>query len=111
MQIAILDDYQDNVRTLASYPRLAGHQVAIFRDHTKDVSTLAERLKDCEALVVLRERTPIAAPLLERLDKLRLISNVGVHPHIDLDACTRRGVIVSSFMGAGRPSYATAELT
>jgi D-3-phosphoglycerate dehydrogenase len=72
---------------------------------------LAARLKDTEALALLRERTPIRAPLLERLDKLRLISQVSVYPHIDVEACTRRGVIVSSFMAPGRPSYATAELT
>jgi D-3-phosphoglycerate dehydrogenase len=68
-------------------------------------------LKDTEALVLIRERTPIRAPLLERLDKLRLISQRSVYPHIDLDACTRRGIIVSSDMHPGHPSFATAELT
>jgi len=76
-----------------------------------DVDVLAERLKDTEALALLRERTPIRAPLLDRLDKLRLISQVGVVPHIDVEACTRRGVILSSSQMPGRPSYATAELT
>jgi D-3-phosphoglycerate dehydrogenase len=111
MKITILDDYQNTARTLGSFPRLADHEVTIWNDHTKDVGVLAERLKDTEALTLLRERTPIGAALLERLDKLRIISQVGVYPHIDIDACTRRGVIVSSFIGAGRPSYATAELT
>lgn len=111
MKIHILDDYQNTVRTLGSFPRLAGHDVTIWNDHTSDVRELAARLKDAEALVLLRERTQIGAPLLERLDKLRLISNVSVYPHIDVEACTRRGVLVSSFMGAGRTSYATAELT
>jgi D-3-phosphoglycerate dehydrogenase len=72
---------------------------------------LAERLRDTEALVLIRERTPIRAPLLERLDKLRIISQHSVYPHIDVDACTRRGVILSSNMHPGRPSFATAELT
>src|SRR2546430_15757811 len=72
---------------------------------------LAARLKDTEALALIRERTPIRAPLLERLDKLRLISQTGVYPHLDVEACTRHGVIVSSYMAPGRPSYATAELT
>jgi D-3-phosphoglycerate dehydrogenase len=49
--------------------------------------------------------------LLERLPKLRLISQRSVYPHIDVAACTRRGVIVSSSQHAGVPSYATAELT
>jgi D-3-phosphoglycerate dehydrogenase len=111
MKITILDDYQDTIRTLACFGKVAGHDVTIWNDHTKDVDTLASRLKDTEALTLLRERTPIRAPLLERLDKLRIISQVGVYPHVDVDACTRRGVILSSLMGAGRPSYATAELT
>src|SRR5438128_2648977 len=111
MNITILDDYQDTIRTLACFPRVAGHKVTIWNDHTKDVDTLAGRLKDTEALVLIRERTPIRAPLLERLDKLRLISQAGVFPHVDVDACTRRGVVVSSQTGPGRPSYATAELT
>lgn len=111
MNVAILDDYQDTVRTLACFGTITGHDVTIWRDHTKDVDVLAERLRDTAALALIRERTPIGAPLLERLDKLRLISQMGVYPHIDLDACTRRGVIVSSFMAPAQPSYATAELT
>jgi D-3-phosphoglycerate dehydrogenase len=111
MNIAILDDYQDTIRTLPCFSKVAGHHITIWNDHTKDTDTLAERLRDTEALALLRERTPIRAPLLERLDKLRLISQVGVYPHIDAEACTRRGVIVSSSQMPGRPSYATAELS
>ncbi|MGH7932117.1 MAG: D-2-hydroxyacid dehydrogenase family protein [Candidatus Binataceae bacterium] len=110
MKITILDDYQNFVRTLPCFSKVAGHDVTIWNDHTKDVDLLAERLKDIEALVLIRERTPIQAPLLERLGKLRIISQVGAFPHVDLDACTRHGVIMSSFMMPGRPSYATAEL-
>lgn len=110
MNITILDDYQDVVRTLDAFKKLAGHQVTIWNDHTKDVDVLADRLKDTEALVLIRERTPIRTPLLERLDKLRLISQHSVYPHIDVDTCTRRGVVLSSNMHPGRPSYATAEL-
>src|SRR2546426_10522813 len=111
MNITVLDDYQDTVRTLACFGNAAGHHVTIWNDHTQDVDVLAERLKDTEAVALIRERTPIRAPLLERLDKLRLISQVGVYPHIDVDACTRCGVIVSASTMPGRPSYATAELT
>jgi D-3-phosphoglycerate dehydrogenase / 2-oxoglutarate reductase len=111
MNITILDDYQNTIRTLECFRKVAGHDVTIWNDHTKDVGVLAARLKDTEALTLLRERTPIRAPLLERLDALRIISQVSVYPHIDVEACTRRGVIVSSFMAPGRPSYATAELT
>jgi D-3-phosphoglycerate dehydrogenase / 2-oxoglutarate reductase len=111
VNIAILDDYQDTVRTLACFDKVAGHAVTIWTDHTKDVAVLAERLRDTEALALIRERTPIRAPLLERLPTLRLISQVSVYPHIDVDACTRHGVILSSATLPGRPSYATAELT
>ena len=111
MNITILDDWQDTIRTLACFPRVAGHAVTIWNDHTKDVETLAKRLADTEALCLIRERTPIRAPLLERLDRLRLISQVGVFPHVDVDAATRRGVLMCSLTGPGRPSYATAELT
>src|ERR1700682_664601 len=111
MKISILDDYHDTVRTLACFTKLAGHDVEIWNDHVQDVDALAERLKDTEALVLIRERTQIRAPLLDRLDKLRLISQRSVYPHIDIDACTRRGVIVSSDQHPGSPSYAAAELT
>jgi len=111
MKISILDDYHDTLRTLACYGKLAGHDVKIWNDHVQDTDTLAKRLLDTEALVLIRERTKIEAPLLERLPKLRLISQRSVYPHIDIEACTRRGVIVSSNMHAGTPSYATAELT
>jgi D-3-phosphoglycerate dehydrogenase len=110
MKITILDDYQDTIRTLACFGKVAGHDVTIWNDHTKDVDVLAKRLADTEVLVLIRERTPIQAPLLERLDKLRMITQAGVYPHIDVAACTRRGVIVSAGTGPGRPSYATAEL-
>jgi D-3-phosphoglycerate dehydrogenase len=111
MKVSILDDYFDTLRTLACFQKLKGQQVEIWNDHVQDVDPLAERLKDTEALVLIRERTKIRAALLERLPKLRLISQRSVYPHIDIDACTRLGVIVSSNMHAGTPSYATAELT
>jgi D-3-phosphoglycerate dehydrogenase / 2-oxoglutarate reductase len=111
MKISILDDYHDTLRTLACFTKLAGHDVEIWNDHVQEVDALAERLKDTEALVLIRERTQIRAPLLDRLDKLKLISQRSVFPHIDIDACTRRGVIVSSSQHAGAPSYAAAELT
>src|SRR6186997_626774 len=111
MKIAILDDYQDTIRTLRCFDKVRLHDVTIWRDHTKDVDTLASRLKDTEVLVCIRERTPIGSPLLERLDRLRMVTQVGVVPNIDVPACTRRGVIVSSSQMPGKPSYATAELT
>jgi D-3-phosphoglycerate dehydrogenase len=110
MNITILDDYQDTIRTLDCFRKVAHHNVTIWNDHTTDTEVLAERLKDTEALALLRERTPIRARLLERLDRLRIISQMSVYPHIDVDACTRRGIIISSDT-ASHTSYATAELT
>lgn len=111
MKISILDDYHDTLRTLECFDKLNGHAVKIWNDHVQDVDVLADRLHDTEVLVLIRERTEIRAPLLERLEKLRLISQRSVYPHIDIDACTQRGIIVSSSQHPGTPSYAAAELT
>jgi D-3-phosphoglycerate dehydrogenase len=111
MKISILDDYFDTLRTLGCFSKLAGHDVTIWNDHVQDVDALAERLKDTEALVLIRERTQIRVPLLERLPRLKLISQRSVYPHIDIEACTRLGIVVSSNMHADTPSYAAAELT
>jgi D-3-phosphoglycerate dehydrogenase / 2-oxoglutarate reductase len=111
MKVSILDDYFDTVRTLACFSKLASHDVTIWNDHLQDDDALAKRLHDAEVLVLIRERTKIRAPLLERLPKLRLISQRSVYPHIDIEACTGLGVIVSSSQHADTPSYAAAELT
>lgn len=111
MKITILDDYFDTLRTLQCFRKLDGHEVTVWNDHVQNIDALTARLKDTEVLVLIRERTQIGEPLLERLDTLRLISQRSVYPHIDIDACTRCGVIVSSDQHAGSPSYAAAELT
>jgi D-3-phosphoglycerate dehydrogenase len=111
MKITILDDYFDTLRTLPCFAKLAGHDVEVWNDHVQETDALARRLKDTEALVLIRERTRIGSALLERLPALRLISQRSVYPHIDIDACTRQGVIVSSDQHPGTPSYAAAELT
>jgi D-3-phosphoglycerate dehydrogenase len=85
--------------------------VTVFTDHVEDTTRLAERLQGFDALVLIRERTEIRAPLLERLPDLRLISQRSVFPHIDVETCTRLGITVCSNLHAGSPSYATAELT
>jgi D-3-phosphoglycerate dehydrogenase len=111
MKVTILDDYHDTLRTLDCFGKLAGHDVTIWNDHVQDIDALAGRLKDTEVLVLIRERTKIRGPLLDRLPKLRLISQRSVYPHIDIADCTRLGIIVSSSQHADTPSYATAELT
>ena len=91
MKISMLDDYIDTLRTLACFSWLDTHAVTVWNDHVQDASTLAMRFKDAQVLVLIRERTQICAELLARLDKLRLISQRSVYPHIDIAACTRRG--------------------
>jgi D-3-phosphoglycerate dehydrogenase / 2-oxoglutarate reductase len=111
MRVSILDDYFDTLRTLPCFGKLAGHEVTVWNDHVENIDQLAQRLHDTEALVLIRERTKIRTPLLERLPHLKLISQRSVYPHIDVDTCTRLGVVVSSSQHPGTPSYATAELT
>ena len=111
MRVAILDDYFDTLRSLDCFAMLDGHEVTVWNDHVDDVGELAERLADTEVLVLIRERTRITADLLERLPQLLLISQRSVFPHIDVDACTRLGIVVSSDLHAGTPSVSTAELT
>ncbi|MBV8711189.1 MAG: D-2-hydroxyacid dehydrogenase family protein [Solirubrobacterales bacterium] len=111
VKVAILDDWFDTLRTLECFEKLAGHEVTVFADHAQDTDVLAERLAAFDALVLIRERTEIRTPLLERLPKLRLISQRSAYPHIDIDTCTRLGVTVCSDLHAASPSYAAAELT
>lgn len=109
LRIAITDDYQNCVRTLACFSKLAAHQVTVFNDTLHDVAALAERLRNFDALVLTRERTAISDSLLARLPQLRVISQTGkVAEHIDIAACTARGVAVVDGRGSGA---ATAELT
>jgi len=111
MNITVLDDYFDTIRTLKVFGKLAGHEVTIWNDHVQDTDALAARLAQTEALVLIRERTEIRAPLLRRLPRLKLISQRSVYPHIDVDVCTELGIVVSSGQHPGTPSYAAAELT
>jgi D-3-phosphoglycerate dehydrogenase len=111
VRVSILDDYFDTLRTLECFAKLAAHDVTVWNDHTDDIDELVDRLRDTEALVLIRERTAIRAPLLARLPNLRLISQRSVYPHIDVAACTDLGIVVSSDLHQGSPSYAAAELT
>ncbi len=109
MKIVIPDDYQDAVRTLDCFRKLDGHEVTVYLDTVTDVDALAERFQEAEALVLIRERTAINEALLAKLPKLKVIAQTGRGmPHIDLAACTRHGVLVTSGVGS---STATAELT
>ena len=111
MKVHILDDWFDTLRGLPSYSKLSGHQVTVWNDHEPAPSRLTERLQDAEALVLFRERTKIEARLLDNLPNLKLISQRSVFPHVDVDACTRNGVLLCSDLHSDTPSYATAEHT
>ncbi|WP_293311123.1 D-2-hydroxyacid dehydrogenase family protein [Pedobacter sp. UBA5917] len=109
MKIAILDDYQNTVRKLACFNLLKHHEVVILNQTEKDPGVLAEKIKDAEALVLIRERTAITDDLLSKLPKLKLISQTGkISNHLDLTACTKYKVAVAE--GVGSP-VAPAELT
>ncbi|MDE1012322.1 MAG: D-2-hydroxyacid dehydrogenase family protein [Paraburkholderia fungorum] len=109
IKVVVLDDYQDVVRRLASFSLLDQHDVTVYNDSVTDLDTLVERLRDAEAIVLIRERTWITDELLAQLPRLRLISQTssGVR-HVDVEACTRRGVLIT--VGTSG-SLAPAELT
>jgi len=109
MKIAILDDYQRIARMFADWDRLpAGTELAVFHDTIADREPLVERLRPFEVLVIMRERTPFPADLLERLPNLRLLVTTGMRNlAIDLDACRARGITVCGTAIGGTP---TAEL-
>lgn len=108
MYIIIPDDYQDCVRYLPCFEKLLGHSVQVYHDSPKDLASLASRFTMAEALVLTRERTEISATLLDQLPRLRLISQTGrAGSHIDIDACTERGIAVTETSSTGT---ATAEL-
>ncbi|HYD97020.1 MAG TPA: D-2-hydroxyacid dehydrogenase family protein [Noviherbaspirillum sp.] len=109
MKIAILDDYQDRVRHLDCFHILDGHDVKVFTTGAKGVVQLALRLKEFDALVLIRERTAFSRQLLGKLPNLRLISQTGkVSGHIDVAAASERGIAIVE--GVGDPT-APAELT
>ncbi|MEY2810433.1 MAG: hypothetical protein RLZ66_1944, partial [Pseudomonadota bacterium] len=109
MNIVILDDYQDAVRKLNCASKLEAYPAKVFTNTIKGTGQLAVRLKDVEILVLIRERTHITRSLIEKLPRLRMISQTGkVGSHIDMAACTERGIAVAE--GTGSP-VAPAELT
>jgi D-3-phosphoglycerate dehydrogenase len=110
MKIAVIDDYQDAFRKTKAYPRLSGHEVIVYNDSEKDPEKLAARLKDAEAVVLTQQRSRFPAEVIDRLPKLKMISQTGRNlAHVDLARCAEKGIIVSA-AGAGGPN-ATAELT
>ena len=111
MKVHILDDWFDTLRGLPCFDLLAGHDVIVWTDHQPDEAILADRLQDADCVVLFRERTKVTRGLLERLPNLRLISQRGAYPHVDVAACTDQGVLLCSNKGADGANHAAAELT
>jgi len=110
MKIAVIDDYQNAFKTLKCFVKLNGHEVVVYTDPETDSEKIAARLKDADAVVLTQQRTYFPRALIDKLPKLRLIGQTGrAATHIDLAACTEKGIVVSAG-GAGNP-HATAELT
>lgn len=108
MKIAVLDDYQDCVRRLDCFSLLDGHDVKVFTNSARGLMQLAIRLAEFDALVLIRERTSFSRQLLEKLPKLKLISQTGkVSGHIDVESASARGIVITE--GVGDPT-APAEL-
>ena len=108
MHIVISDDYQDCIRQLTCFQKLKGHTVKIYKDTVSTTDALVERYQDADAIVLIRERTVITKELLERLPKLKVISQTGkMASHVDLEACKAKGIVVMDGRGSGA---ATAEL-
>lgn len=111
MKVHILDDWFDTLRGLPCFDLLAGHNVTVWTDHQPDPAKLAERLAEADCVVLFRERTQVTRGLLQRLPNLRLISQRGQYPHVDVAACTDHGVLLCSNRGADGANHAAAELT
>lgn len=110
MKVAIIDDYQNAVCTLKCYAKLQGHEVTIFSEPDNDLLRIAGRLQGFEAVLLTQQRTRFTRAMLERASSLKLISQTGPGAtHIDVAACTERGVLVSA--GGAGMSASTAELT
>ena len=111
MKIAVIDDYQDAFRKLACAANLKGHDITVYRDTEKDAARFAARLEGYEAVIMTQQRSPLPKALVEALPaSVKLLCNTGRNVgHIDLAACTARGIVVAA-AGGGLPN-ATAELT
>jgi phosphoglycerate dehydrogenase-like enzyme len=108
-RVAVLDDYQAVAESIAPWERLTGAEVTFFHDHLSDDDALVERLLAYDIVAVMRERTPLRRPVLERLPRLRLIVTPGMrNASIDMDAARELGVPVSGVGGGA--TVATMEL-
>src|SRR6187397_2868974 len=109
MKIVIPDDYQDMVDRLECFALLRGHDVVRYRAPARNAEELAERLRDADVVVAIRERVEFSRALLEQLPRLKLIALVGRNSQaIDFAACTALGIPVTT--GKSNSPDAPAEL-
>ena len=109
MNIVILDDYQDAVRKLHCATKLDAYPAKVYTNTVKGIGQLSVRLKDAEIIILIRERTHLSRQLIEKLPRLKMIAQTGrIGPHVDITACTERGIAISEGMGC---PTAPAELT
>ena len=109
MNIVILDDYQDAVRKLECAAKLEQYQAKVYTNTVKGIGQLSVRLKDADVIILIRERTHLNRQLIDKLPKLKMISQTGrIGSHVDVQACTERGIAVAEGVGSG---VAPAELT
>ena len=109
MNIVILDDYQDAVRKLQCAQKLEAWPAKVYTNTVKGIGQLSVRLRDADVIVLIRERTPISRQLIEKLPRLKLISQTGrIGSHVDVTACTERGIAVAE--GSGSPVAAAEDV-
>ena len=109
MKVTVLDDYQHAISPTQAIARLRQHaDVQIFHEKLANDAAVVDALTDSQAVIPIRERTQFTASLLEKLPRLEFIAQTGNHAyHIDMEAATAHGVVVSLAPGGN----STTELT
>ena len=110
LKVAILDDYQNVSHQFVDLEKLSGkYEIKIFSESFEDEADAIDKLSEFEALLVMRERTPITKNLIENLKDLKFIITSGLtNKSIDLSVAKKRGIIVC---GTESNINATPELT
>jgi D-3-phosphoglycerate dehydrogenase len=108
MKIAVIHDYADALRNTRAYPKLQGHDVKIYNDAYTDPARVVEQVKGCDALLLTQQRVVITPQILDQLPQLKFISQTGRNVyHLDVAACTARGITVSAGGHDSKSPYTT----
>ena len=110
LKVAILDDYQNVSQQFVDLEKLSGkYEFKIFSEPFDDEADILEKLADFEALLIMRERTPITKNIIDNLTKLKFLITSGTrNKSIDLEAAKKRKIIVC---GTEINIHPTPELT